>query len=196
MVVCGDRKENKVYVHPHMKSLTANEVDFIDRDDTIFKRGGTVYNVEIEQPNVPILGKDPAYNTASVKIPVMLCDAQACELCSPDGEIDTSKTLGLPRVHMRHLGPTGNRFNQTDPHSLGVENEDTGGDFEREASHLPDDVTFWSGPTQEVVTCNVIDCRICVETIYARKTDTRRMADKLKRLQREREGRKGSIEPN
>jgi len=83
-----------------------------------------------------------------------------------------------------------------EPHPLGVENEDTGGEFAQEASYTPDDVTFWGGPTQEVVTCNVIDCRVCVEAIHAGKTDMRRMTDKLKRLQREREGRKGFIKPN
>jgi hypothetical protein len=196
VVVCGERKENPVYAHPHMSSLTANEVEFIDRANPVFERGGVVYTVEIEQPNVAILGTEPTFNTASVKIPVMLCDAGACEFCSPDGEIDTSETLGLPRIYMRHLGPTGNRFNQMDPHSLGVENEDTGGEFEQEASYTPDDVTFWGGPTQEVVTCNVIGCRVCVEATYARKTEVRRMADKLKRLQRERENRKGFVEPN
>jgi hypothetical protein len=195
-VVCGERKENPVFAHPHMRSLTANEVEFIDRENPVFERGGVVYTVEIEQPNVTILGTELTFNTASVKIPVMLCDAGACEFCSPDGEIDTSETLGLPRIHMRHLGPTGNRFNQMDPHPLGVENEDTGGEFAQEASYTPDDVIFWGGPTQEVVTCNVIGCRVCVEAIHAGKTGVRRMTDKLKRLQREREGRKGFIKPN
>jgi len=111
VVVCGERKENPVFAHPHMRSLTANEVEFIDRENPVFERGGVVYTVEIEQPNVTILGTEPTFNTASVKISVMLCDAGACEFCSPDGEVGdvrlASHSHAPPGPHGQQVQPNG-----------------------------------------------------------------------------------------
>ena len=150
------------------KTLTREDTDFVDREDSAFKRGGRVYTVEVHQPGMAILGEERAFNTASVTFDVMLCDAHACTKCSPDGVVDFSPASGLPRVHFRHLG-LNKRFIQKDPYLYGPDNEDTGDEFPDEAPALPDEVEFWDGSKQAVITCIGGRCKVCFD---ARRDDS------------------------
>ena len=151
VVVCGERRIDQA--DPTKRTLTAQDVSFVNHDDTVYKRGGRVYSVEIHHPDVAILGEERGFNTASISMEVMLCDAAACVKCSPGSTIDTSATCGMPRVHFRHLGRPGNRFTQKDPNPYGFQNEDTGDEFPDYTPTSPDDVVFWDGSTQKVTTC-------------------------------------------
>ena len=192
VVVCGERRKRVIIDNvvrfveeddPARKTLTASEVSFIDREEPIFKRGGRVYSVEVHQPSMAILGEERAFNTASVKIDTMLCDAKACSKCSPDGVLDTSATSGMPRVHFRHLGRPGKIFTQVDPNPLGIENEDTTGrKFPDYAPLLPDDVQFWDGFEHKVITCCGPECSVCQEAARLRSEEWGTMKDFRKRV--------------
>lgn len=173
-------------VRLNVPTLTVNEVFFVDEDDPVFKRSGRVYTAQIQQPAKGILGDFVQFNTASVRLHVMLCDSEACAKCSPDGVTDTSEASGLPRVHNRHVS-SDNIFTEDDPYVYGLLNEDSGGEFPDYAPTLPTEVEFWDGSKQNVVTCLGHKCMTCMEARSSKNMNTPTLEQYRPALQQKRE---------
>lgn len=154
----------------HGRHLNEADVDFIDHEDPVFKRGGRVHTVYIRQQDCPILGTNSRWNTAYVCIDVMLCQADVCEQCAGVTDDNPHVSISsLPRVHMRHIKGD-SQFSAPAETTSWKFDKDEEGKFHVDMNYGVLNVKFWNGKKQSVVVCDRAECLGCREVISGKLT--------------------------
>lgn len=136
-----------------------DEVNFIDINDPVFRRGGRLYTITIRQPDCAVLGSDEDFNTAQVTFDAMLCQADKCPRCSDFADNSPVSVTSLPRMHLRHL--KGEKEFQQGQLRYATDDEDEDVAFVESMQGQTVAVKLWDGTRQEVALCELQPCGTC-----------------------------------
>lgn len=149
-----------VFAEMDKRQLFYDEVDFIDTNHPVFKRGGRLYTITIRQPDCAVLGSEECFNTAQIAFDAMLCQEHNCPKCSDFADDSPVSVTSLPRMHLRHL--KGDKEFQQGQLRYTTDDEDEDVAFVESKQGHTVAVKLWDGTRQEVALCELKPCGTCM----------------------------------